>query len=169
MYISEANHEDPKDCESRYGKIISTKFVSYWKYEFEIDITTDRGRTYRIRTGGDTSWIAAYDPLSTDWAEHVAAEILYVEPSYTYLDLPDDVDDDDDDDDDDDIYPSDAEIEQAIKNIQNVKKFEPQTDAQQKAYDAHVQENMNSGMSRELAERQTDWLIDFKLRLFGSA
>jgi hypothetical protein len=58
-----------------YGNIIKSTIISYWKYQFFVEVFTDKQKIVTIKTGGDRDDIYRYNPLSKDWVEHLAAEM----------------------------------------------------------------------------------------------
>jgi hypothetical protein len=56
--------------ESLYGKILSVKFISYYKYSFCLEFTTSENKIVCVTTGGDRDDIYRYDPLTTEWDYH---------------------------------------------------------------------------------------------------
>jgi hypothetical protein len=61
--------------EKKYGKIVKAKFRSYYKYSFRVLLIFKGGKQLEISTGGDKDDIYRYDPTSTEWSEHCAADI----------------------------------------------------------------------------------------------
>jgi hypothetical protein len=72
-------YEDSKDYEKHYGKISHVEIHFFYKYTYTLHLYLESGERITIYTGGDCSNIYRYDPLSTDWSEHCAAEIQSVE------------------------------------------------------------------------------------------
>ncbi len=57
----------------KYGSITSVAIDGYYKYSFELTVTTDRKFNLKVCTGGDADDIYRYDPTSFDWDDHLSA------------------------------------------------------------------------------------------------
>jgi len=66
------------NLEKTIGKILDVEFKSYYKFEFSLVFKVEKdGVVYHVRatTGGESDLIYRYNPMSTDWSEHLAADI----------------------------------------------------------------------------------------------
>jgi hypothetical protein len=69
--------DEVEDMIEIYGDIISVKFIKYWKFEFHLEVTTDKNRTYILIVGGHKDDVYRYNPLCENWGEHMGTTIQY--------------------------------------------------------------------------------------------
>ncbi len=66
--------------EEIYGSIISSRYHSYYKYLFEIIITTDKGYELLVKAGGDPDSVYRLCPESIDWDDIIEEPEVILEP-----------------------------------------------------------------------------------------
>ena len=71
------NEDDEYDEYDRlYGTITKVEILGYWKYQFTLQVTTDKGHVLTIITGGDKDDIYKYNPHSLLWKDHPEIKIV---------------------------------------------------------------------------------------------
>ena len=75
MAEPEQELSDEAYMQKEYGNITNATIVCYYKYQFTIEVETDKGFTLVLDTGGDHHSIYRYDAGSTDWQEHISASM----------------------------------------------------------------------------------------------
>jgi hypothetical protein len=58
--------------EAKYGKIVKSKILQYYKFRFHMKVKTDKGYTIKFIVDGDSISIHKYNPFG-DWEEHYYA------------------------------------------------------------------------------------------------